>query len=360
MMKTLEKKLRKMFRKRQREYWRLSFDKNAYKFLTRLPLDAYEELEEGLTDEEFYNLKGAFLDLNKEKVMLAIFPSKVWIKRCCSDSRVFDTLSVIELKEILKYADDILKLFLATNEERRCRLLSLLDEERLGNFLYYAEKEDCNTINQFLVWLCVKEENEVRTAKKEEIAGIFRKIASLSDATIAKILENMDPKVISRILEEIRKTNRDLLSICKQIREEELYDVLSKSDFALLEYADSELYSWLYASLPETKKVQFLEHLEGNLEEIGLFDAEICAGIFALDNYHKIGWKSLFVQGVFTTRSVEEFNDFYEKLSLEQKEEMFERILLTEIGEEVVKACLKKKHNLSQLERLLKEKYVTD
>lgn len=361
MMKTLEKKLRKLFRKQQWKYRWLGFEENAYKLVAKLPLSAYEELERGLTDAEFYELRGIFIDLGKKKILFAIFPSDVWIKRCCSNSNLFDTLWNSQLKEILNYADDILKLFLATNEERQCRLLSILDEEMLENFFHYARKEYCNAINQFLVWLCVKEENEVCTAKQEEIANIFRKIANLSDATIAKILENMDAVVMRRILEEIRKTERDLLSICKQIREEKLYDVLSKSDFALLERADSHFYSWFCANLFESDKVEYLAYLaDEKLEQIGLFDAEICARIFALD--YMASWKVKFVKKVFATRSAEDFNAFYEELSQEEKELMFEILLQSEDGEaeNIVKVFLKEKYNLSLLESLLKEKYVTD
>lgn len=362
MQKTLKNKLRKMFRKKQRLYWQLSFDENAYKLIDKLPLNAYEELEKGLTDEEFEELKDIFKEIGKEKVLLAIFPSDVWIKRCCSDLRVFDTLSDSQLKEILDNEYGILQLFVATNHtERQCRIISLLDTVMLGNFMYYAGKKDCLTINEFLVGLCQKEEKATEVEEREKIADIFRKIASISDLAIANLLGNTQYCVTKRILEQVRQENRDLLSICKQISKEELYDVLSKSNFALLERADGKLYSWFYANFSETDKIEYLAYLaDEKLDQIGIFDAGICAGIFALRSANS--WKEEFIKKVFTTRPSEDFNAFYEELSYEEKDLMFETLLKLgdKEGEEIVKAFLKEKHNLSLLESLLNEKYVTN
>lgn len=231
----------------------------------------------------------------------------------------------------------------------------------LGNFMYYAGKKDCLSINEFLVGLCQKEEKATEVEEREKIADIFLKIASISDSAIANLLENAQYCVTKRILKQVRQENRDLLSICKQISKEKLYDVLSKSDFALLEYANSDLYSWLCANLSEPDKAQYLAYLaDEKLDQIGIFDAEICAGIFALESANS--WKEEFVKKVFTTRPSEDFNVFYEKLSYEEKELMFEILLKLgdKEGGEIVKVFLKEKHNLSLLESLLNEKYVTD
>lgn len=360
MRKTLERKLRKMFRKRK--YWRLGFERNVYNLVDILPLDAYEDLEECLTDEEFFEFKGIFKRIGKERLLFAIFSSDVWIKRCCSYPKVFDALSDDQLKEILYNGDHMLDLFLEINVEREYRLMSLWDERMLNDFMCCAGGADYSTINSFLGWLCQKEQKATEPAEQKKIADIFQKIASISDLAIAILLENTQDYVTKRIFEQISQTDRDIFPIfCQKINKDVLYDVLAKSDFALLDYANSDLYSWLYANLLESKKVQFLDYLaKEKWDEIGLFDAKICARMFALD--YEDSWKARFVKKVFYTRLEKDFNDFYEELSHEEKELMFEILLEpeNEEGKEVVKAFLKEKHNLSLLESLLNEKYVTD
>lgn len=362
--KTIEKKLRKLFRKKQRENFWLGLRGNLYQLDTKFPLDAYQELEENLTDDEFYQFKRSFEeDVSvEENALFNVIPGSIWFDRCCRDLRLFDSLSDEQLEKILNDTwDDISDLFFADgqNPDRQCRIMYLLSKERLDNWINYLTGEEFSKfeakVPDFFSYLSEKTDGEA--------FGIFEKLASLSNCSVAELMENLKVAPARRILQNIIHLGRDVFEIVKVIEKDRLYDVvINKLD--LLQDADvdrtEEWYSWLYSNLPEIDAIEFIVYLANEKrDELELFNAKICTEIF------NILWedcKTEFLTELFTKQGSERFEEFYELLSLlKEKEEMYNLLLDDKYGKEIVALLLeaKKEEDLGLLENLIKEKYVT-
>lgn len=338
MKDSLEKKLRKIFRKKQRENFWLGFKGDKYKLADELTFEAYRELERDLTFDELYELKVILEEYGKLEILLAIIPSDIWFGRCCSDLRLFDSFSDKQLEMILNDKwHNFSNLFFAQgmNRNRQHRIMHLLYEDGLENWIYRFTAENFSEFNRFLVWLYEKEKDEEYVSEQEKEAEVFQKISNISDLLIARLLQNTEAFVVKRILKQLNRLGRDIFSIYKKIEQDSLYNVLVKSDFALLNNAEEEVYSWLYSSLPVE---------------------EICIGIYTLLWEDK---KSDFVKEVLEKRGFEKFGNFYESLSLTKKEEILECLLQDEEGRKVIEFLFEGEENLGLFENLIKEKYVT-
>ncbi len=353
----LGKKVKKSFRKCQRKNFWLSCKKvnleDDEKIHFKLPLDEYPKLVERLTLDELYDLKTFFEKWGWGDVLFHLVHPYTWYKRCCLDLRLFDSFSDEQLEKILNNnGGNVSDLFLADgqNEERQLRILRLLNESSLESWIRLLITCDYQ-------WLNLKMPEGLTVSTNEKNDAIFEKLATLSDYAVAKWMEILEVGPARRLLQEIICLERDVFSICKEIEKDKLYEVvIVKLD--LLKDADvertAEMYYWLYSNIPS--KCKFLTYLmEEKLDEIVLFDAEICGEICRMQRGNQAG--------DFCRRVVEQkeesgdfYKDFYQKMTLEEKEQFFQEFLKDEVGKRVIEIVLEEKESLSLLEELVLEK----
>ena len=229
----------------------------------------------------------------------------------------------------------------------RLRILKLLSENSLESWIKLLSTVDYRLMN-------VKMPEGLAIPSDDTI---FKKLAALSDYAVAKLMEILEVGPARRLLQEIICLERDVFSICKEIEKDKLYEVvIVKLD--LLRDADvertTEMYSWLYSNIPS--KCKFLTYLmEEKLDEIVLFDAEICGEICRMQRGNQAG--------DFCRRVVEQkeesgdfYKNFYQKMTLEEKEQFFQEFLKDEVGKRVIEIVLEEKEDLSLLEKLVLEK----
>lgn len=366
----LEKKVRKFFRKKQKEYSRLGSKGTLNELATKLPLDDYEEFVEDLTCSEFYEFFSIFQ--NKERVttlMELITDTWHWFNRCCCDMRLIDDLSDEHFAEILNNEDigsnDIGRMFNAggQNMERRLKIVHLLDKRNLEKQIsYWASLNVLSEFNSFLVFLYRKETHSEISSERAKAREIFERIASFSEALIAKLLveivENSSKHLAKRILQEVRNLNRNEQSIYARIPESNLFTFLGRMDFDFLDNADAERYTWVYEHIAEEDKEEFACYLADEKNSDGeLFDTKICAEVYPClpDSL-----KEDFLKKVFIRNNQETFMQVYERLSKDDKEEMFEILSKDEEGKEIIKCIIDSRgEDLTFFEGLVKEKYVT-
>lgn len=349
----LRKKLRISFRENQKENFWLGFLGYEDSLMDRLPLNAYEKFVKTLSDDEFYELFLLFY-MEKGRIFTAIVSIEEWVKRCCRCTKLLDSLPDQQLEEILNdesfFNCDRVDLFLKCGKfERQQRILYLLHQEELGQLI--GTFSDLLDINRVLAQLHQKE--------GEKASRIFQKLASLPEDIIANLLIETEGFVVKRILQEIKKLSQDEISIYEKIHASYLYDVLKKTDFDLLDNADSDVYTWVYNHIDEEDEEDFFCYLaDEKVSEMEVFDATICVGI-----YNVLDWEmgSSFVKDIFTKNGCEAFENFYEKLPNEDKEGLFDLLLEDDEGRKMIDFLLdtKSEEDLGLLERLVKEKYIT-
>lgn len=122
------------------------------------------------------------------------------------------------------YISRFYDVFNAANQEQKECILELVSDERLEVFLTYSP--DC--VQQLVDFL------KFETYDEEEM-GIFERISKMSPKVIANFLEEADePKIIYQIFKLVDE--KAIVSICQHITN--LYWLMEKSDFRLLNYAD--------------------------------------------------------------------------------------------------------------------------
>jgi len=367
---TLDKKLRKIFRKELCKNFILGFRGDTYQLADKLPLRAYSELERDLSPSEFCELKTAFdvLGIFGEKEQIfSVIPVAVWLDRCCSDLELLHIMTTHQLEKILSYSNimntHISKLFFVQSQtdNYQCLIINLLPSDRLDHWMAHFTQEEHLKFNEFLFQMYQKEKNTEYEPEKEKIATIFEKIASISNKSLANLLANMsDTLIIKRLLKEFHKMNRDPFDIYRKIQDEDkLFNLLARSEFSLLDDITASVYSWWYSAIFNSKYAQiFLEYLwQEKRNELVLFDKNICIGIYNLvlcNNLEKIA----FMYEIVEKQGIERFEEFYEAGALEEKEDILKHLVQTEKGIVILELLFAEKENLSLLETLIKEKYV--
>lgn len=243
MTNSLEKKLRKIFQKKQREYLWLGFKGNKYQLADKLPLETYRYLHSDLTDDELYELKCIFEAWGLEENLITVIPNHVWFDRCISNLKLFDSFSDEQLEKILNNEVNNLKIFVAQGISRnqQHRIMHLIHQNVLENWIFWFGEDEFSEFNRYLIWLYVEELDAEFTSEKEKATKIFQKIANLSDFSISRLLENqnMEKKVVKRILKGLKQMDRDIFAIYKAIDRTHLYAALSWTDFYLLDNVES-------------------------------------------------------------------------------------------------------------------------
>ncbi len=352
MVTEFEKKLRKFFRKCQRKNLGLGFKRGVFMFklVRSLPLDEYQKLEPNLSADELYDLRKNLKVYELEEAFFYMIKPHTWYNRCCADMRLFDSFSDEQLGKVLNAKEgNISSLFFADgqNAGRRLRILKLLSENSLESWIKLLSTVDYRLMN-------VKMPEGLAIPSNDTI---FKKLATLSNYAVAKLMEILGVGPARRLLQGIICLERDVFSICKEIEKNKLYEVvIVKLD--LLKDADvertAEMYSWLYSNIPI--KCKFLTYLmEEKLDEIVLFDAEICGEICSMKKEEQV---EDFVRKVIERKekSGDFYEDFYQKIRPEEKEQFFQELLKDETGKRIIRSVLKKKESLSLLEALVLEK----
>lgn len=245
---TLMQKLKKRFRKEQRKNIFLGFTaKNENEVFSKLPLDAYRDLN--LTPEEIWCFKGYCGLYN---VPLEIIPAKIWFQNCCLDLELLDNLSDEQVAWILNdNAKKISEIFFvrSQNRERLWRIWSLLNEESLEDWISHSvDTEFVVNINNFLIWTYQAEKEEL---EKEWTKKVFEKLATLSDRTVARLLESAETNIVKRILSEIQAN-----------RVKEIYEMLSSKKEDVIEILlENEEGRKILKKLLEKQELSLIEEL---------------------------------------------------------------------------------------------------
>lgn len=241
--------------------------------------------------------------------------------------------------------------------ERRFKMVYLLRKEYLENSL--ASLNDLSDFNCFLEFLYRQEIHSEISSERAKATEIFERIASFSEALVARLLVENSSHLAKRILQEVRNLNRNERGIYAHIPESNLYTVLEKTDFELLDNADTNLYTWVYEQIAEEDEEEFLIYLaDEKISDMEFFDATICAEVYS---WLHCSYKEDFLKKIFIRNNHETFMQFYEKLSGEDKEELFEILSKDEEGKEIIKCIIDSKEEvLTFFERLVKKEYVTE
>ena len=283
---SLEKKLRKTVRKKQkRNFWLR--DKNKYELVWELSCGELRQLAQDLMRDEFYELKCIFEELGEVEVLLSIIPSSCCFSRCCYDLRLFDSFSDKQLETIL---DDnclsISSLFFATgiNRNRQYRIIKLLHVDILNDWINNKlTTEQLSEVNRFFIWLHDKVKDTENVYEQNEETEMFRKFASISDLAICYLLENTEAFVVKEIVKQLNQMGRNVWKIYEEIFAEHLYDVLVKSDFTILDNVSEKEYFWLYSNLPAEDVERFLLYLASEKrDEFKFFNSKICCEIYGI------------------------------------------------------------------------------
>lgn len=360
MAKTLQKKLRKFFRRTQREDFLLGINGNERELFNKLPLYVYETLELDLTDDEFYRLNRIFDTHGRGRMLFDLIPKGNYLWRCCRNLNLVDDLSDEKLECILNNVrNGISNLLFAQGQSfnRQHRIINLLHEDILEKEISLLTGSNFSELNDFLVWLYEKERDEEFVSESEKATVVFQKLANLSDRAIAILLENTDTCVVKRILQELCNAERDIFPIYQGIQRYKLYEVIVKSDYELLNNANDIVYSWIYSNLDEEEEDNFSRYLADEKRfELQLFNGEICSGIYKV---LPEGDEVEFIKEIFKQKGIAGFESFYEILSTDEKGRMFGLLLEDKGGRELVGNFLnaKKEEEMNFFERIIKEHY---
>lgn len=348
MAEVLRKKIRKFFRKQQRKNFWLGLKGDEYQLAKNLPLDSYRDFERELTNGEIYEFKSILSALGCEKKLLTIIPADVWFSRCCADLQLFNSFSDQALEKILNDSNRNISEIFLYETEYQLRIMQLLNEERLSYWI--ISLKGARELYTFLNWLSTRNDP---TADM-----IFQKLASVYNSAVAILLRNLESEPKKRILDCIFSEERELLPIYQEVDKDELFRVWKEIDSWY--NTDTKLYFWLYTVLPVQDKDEFLNYLfENKRDKLCSWDEKICAEMYRSMDLEDV--RAEFVAELFHEQEAEQFELFYEELSLEEKERMFDDLLGYEEGEKVIGEFLNRKEEeeLGLLEYLLKEKYVT-
>ena len=121
--------------------------------------------------------------------------------------------------------ETLYKMFTSVNPSKKSYLMQLINPVQLADFLRMSKIDDHQQFVDFLM----------AEAYNEEEQGVYKKMSQMPPKTIAEFLENIDEsEVICKLLEHLN--GEKVGEVCQYITN--LYELIEKSDFQLLDYAD--------------------------------------------------------------------------------------------------------------------------
>lgn len=303
-MESLRSKLNQTIRSQKKKARK--WNKTISELFDELTPSSYDGVIASLNREQFFQLMDGISELQERYLWnclsdtgLEILFYNVLESILSSSENFLDFVPQERLKEFLNQSEGkvVYDVFKTTNNPSKGYVIGMLEPNALFGMDAWATRS-------FQNFLTAEDYDELKS-------GVYEKISRMSAEEVARVLEETDnPEIVCGILQD----RQDISTICQEIQDDRLYEVLENSDFSLLLDYESEFPVWKLDDDEKQDLYEVLKKRKSKIKRIFNFDEIVLlyCSVFPLEKEEIL----------FEILNLTEMCDLYVRLTEEEQVQM--------------------------------------